>query len=194
MRPHLSKGRGMPEIAAGISTIRVESLVISVRGRKVIVDYDLAKLYGVTTKRLNEQIKRNSHRFPDDFMFKLTEAEAAAMRSQNATASNAKRNLRFTPNAFTEHGALMAANVLNSARAVEMSVFVVRAFVKMRETFIQNKQITSLLVDLERKLSSRLDTHEKAILHILQQMKKLTEPVPPEKVPEKKVKIGFGRE
>jgi phage regulator Rha-like protein len=104
------------------------------------------------------------------------------MRSHLATASGKKRNVRFLPYVFTEHGALMAANVINSARAVEMSVFVVRAFIKMREIFIQNKQITSLLIDLEKKLSSRLDNHEKAILHILQEMKKLTEmPAPMEK-------------
>jgi phage regulator Rha-like protein len=183
----------MNENQTTLSTVRIESLIFTLRGRKVIVDSSLAELYGATTKRLNEQVKRNRDRFPDDFMFKITTQEFESMRSHFATASGRKRNVRFLPYVFTEHGALMAANILNSTRAVEMSVFVVRAFVKMREAFIQNKQITSLLIDLEKKLSSRLDTHENAILHILQEMKKLTEPPEPIKEPEKKFKIGFSK-
>ena len=98
---------------------RVESRIFWIRGEKVIVDADLAELYGVTTKRLNEQVKRNLNRFPKDFMFQTTQGELDAMRSQIATAS--KRNVRFPPYVFTEHGALMAANVLNSERAVAAS-------------------------------------------------------------------------
>lgn len=125
-------------------------------------------------------------------MFQLTAQEFENMRSHFATASGIRRNIRFLPSVFTEHGALMVANILNSSRAVEMSVFVVRAFIKMRETFIQNKQITSLLVDLETKLSARLNTDEKAILNILQEMKKLTEPLPsPIEKKQKKIKMGF---
>jgi phage regulator Rha-like protein len=108
------------------------------------------------------------------------------LRSQFATSSS-HGGRRYLPKVFTEHGALMTANILNSARAVEMSVFVVRAFVKMRDTFIQNKQITSLLIDLEKKLSAQLDIHEKAILHILQEMKKLTVPPLPLEKSEKKI-------
>jgi phage regulator Rha-like protein len=173
-----------------LATIRIESLIISIRGQKVILDSNLAALYGVTTKRLNEQLKRNSDRFPDDFMFELTDQEYSYLRSQNAT-SRLHGGRRYPPKAFTEHGALMVANILNSTRAVEMSVFVIRAFVKMRETFIQNKRITSLLVDLEKKLGARLDTHEKAILHILQEMRKLTELPQPIEQQEKKTKMGF---
>jgi phage regulator Rha-like protein len=173
-----------------LRAIKIESLIISIRGQKVILDSNLAALYGVTTKRLNEQLKRNIHRFPDDFMFKLTVQEHSFLRSQNAT-SKSHGGRRYLPKAFTEHGALMVANILNSTRAVEMSVFVIRAFVKMRETFIQNKRITSLLVDLEKKLGSRLDTHEKAILHILQEMRRLTEIPQPIEEQEKKAKMGF---
>jgi phage regulator Rha-like protein len=173
-----------------LPTVRIESLIHNIRGKKVILDSSLANLYGVTTKRFNEQIKRNIERFPDDFMFILTEQEFDNLRSQIATSS-LHGGRRYSPKVFTEHGALMAANVLNSSRAIEMSVFIVRAFVKMRETFIQNKQITSLLTDLEKKLSSRLDNHENAILHILQEMKKLTTSSEPLTIPENKIKMGF---
>ena len=148
----------------------------------MILDLDLAEIYGVTTKRLNEQVKRNGKRFPADFMFRLTQTEwddlksqiatsNLAMRSQIATAS--KRNVRFFPYVFTEHGALMAANILNSSSAVEMSVFVVRAFIKMREAFAANKALALKLTELEKKLTSRLDIHEKAIVHVLGEIKKL---------------------
>lgn len=100
---------------------RIESRILFIRGEKVILDSDLAKLFGVTTKRLNEQVKRNVSRFPKDFMFQLTGEEVESMRSQFATAS--RRNIRYLPFAFTEHGALMAANVLNSQRAVEASAY-----------------------------------------------------------------------
>jgi len=103
-------------------------------GQRVILDADLAALYGVGTKRLNEQVKRNFERFPEDFMFRLTRAEADALnRSQNATGSGKYRDPRFPPFAFTEHGAIMAATILNSSQAVEMSLYVVRAFVRIRE-------------------------------------------------------------
>jgi len=111
-----------------------DSLILRIRGHAVILDADLAALYGTTTKRLNEQVKRNSERFPDDFVFQLTQKEATAipkdMRSQIATAS--KRNIRYRPYVFTEHGALMAANVVKSDKAIQMSIAVVRAFAKLR--------------------------------------------------------------
>ena len=110
---------------------QIEPLIVTIRGHNVLLDQDLAALYGVPTKRLNEQVRRNRERFPGDFMFQLTDDEIELMRSQNATAS--KRNIRYRPYAFTEHGAIMAANVLNSPRAVEVAVFVVRAFVKLRQ-------------------------------------------------------------
>ena len=104
------------------------------RGQKVMLDSDLAELYGVPTKRLNEQVKRNIDRFPPDFMFRLSQEEAEILRSQNATLKGGRgQHRKYLPYAFTEHGAIMAATVLNSQRAVEMSVFVVRAFVQLRE-------------------------------------------------------------
>jgi len=110
---------------------RVESVISLIRGEKVILDVDLARLYGVTTSRLNEQVRRNRQRFPEDFVFQLTAEESAILRSQIAT-SKSRGGRRYLPYAFTEHGAIMAANVLNSTRAV--SVQVVRAFVKLRNS------------------------------------------------------------
>jgi len=113
-------------------TVAVEDIsraILVLRGDKVLLDAELAALYGVTTKRLNEQVKRNAERFPEDFMFRLTRAETEALnRSHFATGSQKHRDPRFAPYAFTEHGAIMAATILNSPRAIEMSVYVVRAF------------------------------------------------------------------
>ena len=171
----------------------IDPLIVEVRGHKVILDSDLASIYGVPTKRLNEQVKRNARRFPPDFLFRLTADEAeqcersrsqiatseidGGIRSQFATAS--KRNIRYLPVAFTEHGALMAANVLNSPRAVDMSVFVVRAFVKMRSAFGDTRQLARKLALLEQELTSRLDTHEAAIVDVLQRIMKILDPPPP---------------
>jgi phage regulator Rha-like protein len=154
----------------------------------VILDVDLAQVYGVPTRQLNQAIKRNLDRFPDDFAFQLEPQEVAALRSQ-IVISNRRGGRRYVPIAFSEHGAIMAANVLNSPRAVQMSVFVVRAFVKMREALAQNKELAAKLAELERKLTARLDGHEKAISAILDEIKKLMKPAPgPEP---KRREIGF---
>ncbi len=170
------------------AVLKVESLIKNIRGKRVIIDADLARIYGVTTKRLNEQVKRNIERFPTDFMFQLTTEETCSrsqfatlnkengMRSQFATAL--KRNVRHCPYAFTEHGAIMAANVLNSPSAVEMSVFVVRAFMKMREMLSGNKELAQQLAALEKKLTDRLDVHEVAIVDILQCIMTIIDPPP----------------
>jgi phage regulator Rha-like protein len=167
----------------------VEGLICFIRGQRVILDADLAKAYRVTTTRLNQQVRRNSDRFPEDFAFQLTAAEFAGLMLQSATSKKGRGGRRKLPLAFTEHGAIMAANVLNSPRAVQMSVFVVRAFVKMREALAQNKELAAKLAELERKLTDRLDDHEQAITHILDEIKKLMEPLPaPE--PERR-EVGF---
>jgi hypothetical protein len=137
------------------STIDATQRILFIRGQKVIIDADLAQLYGVTTKRLNEQVKRNSERFPADFMFKLSADEAAiGNRSQFATGSQRHRDPRFTPFAFTEHGALMAASVLNTPRAVEMSLYVVRAFVRLREVLATHKELAKKLDELEKTVAT----------------------------------------
>ena len=149
---------------------RITQTILLLSGQRVILDAELAKLYGVTTKRLNEQVKRNSERFPDDFMFRLTHAETAALnRSQIATGSQKHRNPRFPPFAFTEHGAIMAATILNSPRAVEMSVYVVRAFVQLREHLASNAKVVRRLDELERKI----EHHDDAITAILSAIREL---------------------
>ena len=167
----------------------VETLIRTIRGQRVILDADLARVYGVPTKRLNEAVKRSPEKFPSDFAFLLKPQEVASLRSQIAT-SKGRGGRRYLPRAFTEHGAIMAANILNSPRAVQMSVFVVRAFVKMREVLAQNGQLAEKLAELERRLTSRLDVHEKAIVHILEEIKKLMEPLPPQQEPKRR-EIGF---
>ncbi len=156
-----------------------------------MLDADLAALYGVTTKRLNEQVKRNLDRFPDDFVFQLTKQELAVLRSQFATSSSAARlawgGRRYAPNAFTEHGALMAAMVLNSPRATEVSIYVVRAFVQLRDTLVAHKELAKRLDELEARIERKLSTHDQAIGGILDAIRQLM--APPE--PKKKRSIGF---
>src|SRR5262245_33606909 len=150
----------------------VEGRILMVRGDKVLLDSDLAELYGVSVKRLNEQVKRNAERFPPDFMFRVTAAENKILRSQDATSSEGHGGRRYLPFAFTEHGASMAATVLNSHQAVEMSVFVVRAFVRLREMLATNKELAEKLAELER----RLETHDQAIQEIFDAIKHLMQP------------------
>lgn len=165
----------------------IESFIFEIRGQKVILDNDLAKLYGVSTKRLNEQVKRNADRFPEDFVFRVSALEHDDLRSQIATsngrnhreetAEGKKRGgRRYLPNAFTEHGAIMAANVLNSPRAIQMSVFVVRAFVRMRSLMSDTRELEHRLSALEKELKERLDVHEVAIVGILQRVMDLFDP------------------
>ena len=167
----------------------IEQRIYTIRGVRVILDSDLAALYGVPTKRLNEQYRRNRKRFPEDFAFQLTVKEINSLRSQIATSS-AHGGRRYRPYAFTEHGALMAANILNSPRAVQMSIFVVRAFAKMREALRGTPELTRKLAALEKKLTSRLDVHEAAIVQVLQEIMQILNPPPPPLEPPRR-RIGF---
>ena len=153
---------------------RVGSKILILRNQKVILDTDLAELYGVPVKRLNEQLKRNPQRFPRDFLFTLTREEYKHLRSQNATSSSAHGGRRYLPHAFTEHGAIMAATVLNSKRAIEMSVFVVRAFVQMRQSLVVNQHVVSKLAELE----GRLDSHDAEIQDLVDAIRELLTPLP----------------
>ena len=130
----------------------LESRILFLRGRKVLLDSDLAELYRVTVKRLNEQVKRNAERFPEDFMFRLTPEETKLLRSQIATSNGGRGGRRYLPFVFTEHGAIMAASVLNSQRAVEMSIFVVRAFVRLNEILASNRELAAKVMELDRRL------------------------------------------
>ena len=196
----------MKKLAPIVSTDSVESRILTIRGQKVILDADLAAIYGVTTKRLNEQVKRNAKRFPPDFLFQLTrdESEAAAHsrskiaalnggtnRSQIATGSQKHRDPRFLPYAFTENGAVMAANVLNSPQAVRMSVFVVRAFVRMRDLLTGGShELIAALQKLEARLAeldARVGTHDGQLATIIDAIRRLAAP----DGPRHRRKIGF---
>jgi len=153
---------------------RAESKIRLIRGVRVILDSDLAELYGVSPKQLNQQVKRNARRFPDDFMFQLTAEELADLRSQIVTSSSSHGGRRYRPYAFTEHGAIMAASILNSERADEMSLFVVRAFIRMREALAANQQIIAKLSELERKVEG----HDSDIQGLIEAIRELMEPPP----------------
>ena len=172
----------------------IESTILTVLGEKVLLDGDLARIYGVPTFRFNEAIKRNADRFPEDFRFRLTKDEwktVQRIRSQIAILKTGRgQHRKYLPYAFTEHGAIMAANILNSARAVQMSIFVVRAFLKMRAVLTDTRDLARKLAALEAELKSRLDVHEAAIVDVLQRIMDILNPPPPPPDPPKR-QIGF---
>jgi len=171
------------------TTVDITPLIVTVRGKRVILDRDLAALYGVPTYRFNEAVKRNRNRFPEDFMFQLTRDEVASLTSQIAMSKPKRGGRRTLPFAFTEHGTVMAANILRSPRAIQMSVFVVRAFIRMRQMLIAQSGLARKLAELEEELTTRLDIHETAINEILGQIKRLLSlPQEPERP---KRRIGF---
>ena len=172
---------------------RLDNAILEIRGRKVLLSHDLASLYGVSTRRLNEQVKRNAGRFPPDFMFQLTWEEAqalgsqavtldeAGLRSQFATLKRGKHH-KYRPYAFTEHGAVMAATILNSPQAVEVSVFVVRAFVRLNRVAADQRRFAFKLAEIEAKLA----THDRSFQVVFATIRQLM--LPPEP---KKKRIGF---
>jgi hypothetical protein len=160
---------------------RIEEMIFLIRGQRVMLDADLARIYGVTTKRLNEQYRRNIKRFPQDFAFQITNQELTILRSQFATSSS-HGGLRHLPVVFTEHGALMLGNILNSKTAVEASIRVVRAFVWIREQITANKELSQKLNELE----SRVGEHDGAITHLFEAIRQLLNP---EEKPQRE--IGF---
>ena len=161
----------------------VEAAIYLIRGQRVMLDSDLAKIYGTSTMRLNEQFKRNRKRFPQDFAFVLTREEFTRLISQIAISKKGRGGRRKVPIAFTEHGAIMLASVLNSDVAVQASVRVVRAFVRLREMVAANAQLARKLEELEQ----RLDSHDEAIVDLFATLKRLLEPGEPKK----KREIGF---
>ncbi len=194
--------------------------IVTLRGQKVILDSDLAAIYGVPTKVLNQAVKRNQDRFPEDFVFRVTGDDLAYLtsqyaisrvelldsqedgmrsqsvtlkvarnRSQFVTGSQKHRDPRHLPHAFTEHGAIMAATVLNSPRAVQMSVFVVRAFIRMRAALTDNRELARKLVALEKEITARLDVHESVIVDTLRRLMEIIDPPALPEPPGKQ--IGF---
>jgi len=172
----------MSEKKAMVPVGKIEQRILLIRDEKVIVDADLAEFYGVPTKRLNEQIKRNKDRFPDGFMFHLSAKEKTEVVANCDHLSKLKYSSSL-PFVFTEHGAIMAASVLNSHRAVEVSVFIVRAFVKLRRMISENKELSRKIVQIERHLAE----HDNQIMELVQAIKQLLKPDP---LPKKR-RIGF---
>jgi len=164
--------------------IPIEGQIHLIRGKKIMLASDLANIYGVETRALNQAVKRNEKRFPADFMFQLTAEETGNLKSQFVTSSwgGARRAL---PYAFTEHGAIMLASVLNSERATEMSVYVVRAFVRLREVIAGNKELTAKMAALESKVGN----HDKEIQTLFAAIRQLMAPAAPA---ERRIK-GFGK-
>lgn len=188
---------------ASVPTELIAERIFIVRGQKVILDADLAALYEVPTKRFNEAVKRNLAKFPADFMFALTADEWASLRSQFATSNIGRGGRRYLPYAFTEHGALMASMMLNSPRAIEVSVYVVRAFVQLRELITGHRELTKRLDALEQRIERKLGSHDQAIAGLIDTLRELMAPpavakrpmgftVPAERTPKdaKNAKVG----
>lgn len=176
----------MVSYKTSVATVqRIEEMIFLIRGQRVMLDFDLAGIYGVTTKRLKEQFRRNVTRFPKDFAFQLTNQELTNLRSQFA-ASSLHGGIRHLPIAFTEHGALMLGNILNSKIAMEASVRVVRTFVLMREQLAAHKGLSQKLSELENRVSG----HDESIQNLFEAIRQLIEPP----LPADRKQIGFMRE
>ena len=173
------------EAVSIVSVEQVQARILTIRGQRVILDADLAALYGVTTSRLNEQVKRNIERFPADFAFRLSRQEFDDLMSHFATSNVGRGGRRKLPYAFTEHGAIMAASVLNSKPAVQISVFVVRAFVHLRQMLVPYKELMARLERLEKAVG----THDGQITAIVDAIRRLMPP--PEEPPREP--FGFRR-
>jgi len=168
----------------------IENKIFIVRGFKVMLDADVAELYGISTKRLKEQVQRNITRFPADFMFELSAEEFKSLRSQIATSKIGRGGRRYLPYVFTEHGVAMLSAILKSERAVTMSIFIVRAFIKIRELLSAHADLALKIAEIEQKQKeqgNRLST----VCSIVQQL--VTQPVQPQlpKLPKRPDKIGF---
>jgi len=166
-------------VAVTFSTERIERSILLIRGHRVLLDTHLANLYGVPTKRLNEQVRRNRSRFPGDFMFQLTSEEVESLRSQLATSNQGRGGRRYAPYAFTEQGVAMLSTVLNSERAIRVNIEIMRAFVRLRQILASNVQLARRLDALEKKYDAQFKVVFDAIRELM---------TPPE--PSKR-KIGF---
>jgi hypothetical protein len=164
---------------AKISKTEIEKCIFIVRKQKVMLDSDLARIYGLQTKNLNKAVRRNPDRFPSDFMFQLSEKESEFLRSQIGTSKEGRGGRRYLPYVFTEHGALMLANVINSEIAVEASIQVVRSFIQLREFVISHGELSKKLHELEQ----RYDSQFKVVFQAIEQLMVVPE------VPSKKIGI-----
>lgn len=176
--------KNLTTTSLAVSVQFVERRIYLIRGHKVMIDEHLAELYQVATKRLNEQVRRNKKRFPSDFMFQLTKKEAEILRSQIATSRSTHGGRRSLPFVFTEHGVAMLSSVLNSERAIEVNITIMRAFIRLRQMMESNEELNRKFVAVIRKLS----THDKYFRVVFDELKKLTDqPLPSRK------QIGFRR-
>ena len=167
---------------------RIEKAILLIRGHKVMLDSDLAEMYGVTTFNLNKAMKRNQGRFPEDFMFQLTKEEVERLRFQSGISKPTGRGgRRYLPYAFTEQGVAMLSSVLNSDRAIEVNIAIMLAFVKLRDLLATHKDLARKLEDVERKLGQH-DEHFRVVFEAIRQLM-----IPPPE-PEKKRRIGFARD
>jgi ORF6N domain. len=164
----------------------IEKRILVVRERQVMLDEDLADLYGVETRRLVEQVKRNIERFPADFMFQLTKDEAAALRSQTATSDAGRGGRRYAPYVFTEQGVAMLSGVLRSKRAVAVNIEIMRAFIELRRAATSSAAIQKRLEELERETSAKLGQHDQQLAQIFQALRQLISPPP-----QPKRQVGF---
>jgi len=174
---------------------KIQKMIYEIRGHKIMLDHDLAELYGVELKALNQAVKRNIERFPSDFMFKLTQREWNILRSQIVTANRDISKVRFTPSVFTEHGVLMLSNVLNSPKAINMSIQIIRVFDKLRKYALEQTSKDVRIEELHRLLMLHIENndykfskHDKEIRQIIQVLNNLIEHPKPQK------KIGFSTE
>ena len=164
----------------------IEGAILTIRGQRVILDQDLARLYGISTKRLNEQVKRNRERFPEDFMFQLEVQEVASLRSQFATSNAPKGGRRYRPYVFTEHVAVMAANVLSSKVAIHASILLVRTFIRMRTMLAEHGERKRRLQEIEKRLAQGFAQHEQELQEIRFLIAQLEKPIE-----QKKRRMGF---
>jgi hypothetical protein len=172
--------------SARVATERIEQFIHVVRDQRVILDTDLARFYGVETRALVQAVKRNAERFPDDFVFQVSSREVTDLRSQSVISNRHHGGRRTPPYAFTEHGAVMAANVLSSPTAVHMSVIVVRAFIHLREALEHHRELSRELRDLRRAVSVKFDAHDQKLKFLLEAIDRILSPGSP-----KKRRIGF---
>ena len=165
-----------------VSVQFIERRIYLIRGHKVMIDVDLAELYGVGTRALNQQVQRNLKRFPEDFMFQLTKEEAESLRSQFVTSKSTHGGRRFRPYAFTEHGVAMLSSVLNSERAIEVNISIMRAFIRLRQMMESNEGLNRKFAAVIKKLA----THDQYFKVVFDELRKLAEqPTSPRK------QIGF---
>ena len=169
----------------------IQNKIYEIREQKIMLDFDLAELYGVEAKRLNEQVKRNIQRFPQDFMFRLTPGEWDYMRSQIATSSRKHRGKAYLPYAFTEHGVTMLASVLRSERAVKMNIAIVRAFIALRQLVLQHNNLAEQLSQLKNELYQRLGEHDTQLNAIYDAIENLLDDTKEKKSWTEREPIGF---